>query len=188
MQGLPLDRMLLTRETQADLMDMAGNAMTSTVVCAIMLAGLIAVHEILDDGEESSTNTSDAEAKSLLVPSEVYSLVRSNLQVAEGPLVDHAVLKAKAASSVLCCSCERQTGVQDSIYSCTVCGHTACRSCRGNPTHSYLHVSPLSRQKPSEFIANLKGLVPMKLMLSGLSDLDFETFRSLCPIDDLPQF
>lgn len=85
LQGLPLDRMLLTRETQADLMDMAGNAMTSTVVCAIMLAGLIAVHEILDDGEESSTYTGDAEAKSLLVPSEVYSLVRSNLQVAEGP-------------------------------------------------------------------------------------------------------
>ncbi|CAI7622919.1 unnamed protein product [Penicillium glandicola] len=188
LQGLPLDRMLLTRETQADLMDMAGNAMTSTVVCAIMLAGLIAVHEILDDDEEGSTNPGDAEAKSLLVPSEVYSLVRSNLQIAEAPLVDHAVLKAKAVSSVLCCSCERQTGVQDSIYSCTLCGHTACRSCRGNPTHSYLHVSPLSRQKPSEFIANMKGLVPMKLMLSGLSELDFETFRTLCPIDNLPQF
>lgn len=42
LQGLPLDRMLLTRETQAELMDMAGNAMTSTVVCAVMLAGLIA--------------------------------------------------------------------------------------------------------------------------------------------------
>lgn len=188
LQGLPLDRMLLTRETQADLMDMAGNAMTSTVVCAIMLAGLIAVHEILDDDEEGSTNPGDAEAKSLLVPSEVHSLVRSNLQSAEAPLVDHAVLKAKAASSVLCCSCERQTGVQDSIYSCTLCGHAACRTCRGNPTHSYLHVSPLSRQKPSEFIANMKGLVPMKLMLSGLSDLDFETFKSLYPIDNLPQF
>lgn len=188
LQGLPLDRMLLTRETQADLMDMAGNAMTSTVVCAIMLAGLIAVHEVLDDDEEGSTNPGDAEAKSLLVPSEVHSLVRSNLQIAEAPLVDHSVLKDKAASSVLCCSCERQTGVQDSIYSCTLCGHTACKSCRGNPTHSYLHVSPLSRQKPSEFIANLKGLVPLKLMLSGLSALDFETFRTLYPTDNLPQF
>ena len=125
LQGLPLDRMLLTRETQADLMDMAGNAMTSTVVCAIMLAGLIAVHEILDDGEEFSTNSGEAEAKSLLVPSEAHSLVRSNLQVVQTPLIDHAVLKVKAASSVLCCSCERQTRVQDSIYSCTLCGHTA---------------------------------------------------------------
>ncbi|KAJ5170138.1 C-5 cytosine methyltransferase [Penicillium coprophilum] len=188
LQGLPLDRMLLTRETQADLMDMAGNAMTSTVVCAIMLAGLIAVHEILDDGEEGSTNPGDAEVKSLLVPSEVHSLVRSSLQIAEALLVDHAVLKAKAVSSVLCCSCERQTGVQDSIYSCTLCGHTACKSCRGNPTHSYLHVSPLSRQKPSEFIAKIKGLVPMKLMLSGLSELDFETFKTLYPTNNLPQF
>ncbi|KAF4768752.1 hypothetical protein HAV15_002601 [Penicillium sp. str.  len=74
LQGLPLDRMLLTRETQADLMDMAGNAMTSTVVCAIMLAGLMAVHEILDDDEENLTNPGDTEAKSLLVPSEVHSL------------------------------------------------------------------------------------------------------------------
>ncbi|KAJ9490088.1 hypothetical protein VN97_g3187 [Penicillium thymicola] len=188
LQGLPLDRMLLTRETQADLMDMAGNAMTSTVVCAIMLAGLIAVHEILDDDEGGSTNPGDAEAKSLLVHSEVHSLVRSNFQIAEALLVDHSVLKAKAASSVLCCSCERQTGVRDSIFSCTLCGHTACKSCRGNPTHSYLRVFPLSRQKPSEFIANLKGLVPMKLMLSGLSELDFETFRTLYPIDNLPQF
>ncbi|KAJ5823911.1 C-5 cytosine methyltransferase [Penicillium robsamsonii] len=188
LQGLPLDRMLLTRETQADLMDMAGNAMTSTVVCAIMLAGLITMHETLDDGEGGSTSPGDAEAKSLLVPSEVHSLMGSNLQIAEAPLVDHAVLKAKAVSSVLCCSCERQTGVQDSIYSCTLCGHTACRSCRGNPTHSYLHVSPLSRQKPSEFIANMKGLVPMKLMLSGLSELDFETFKTLYPTDNLPQF
>ncbi|KAJ5262375.1 hypothetical protein N7524_007680 [Penicillium chrysogenum] len=146
LQGLPLDRMLLTRETQADLMDMAGNAMTSTVVCAIMLAGLIAVHEILDDGEESSTNTSDAEAKSLLVPSEVYSLVRSNLQVAEAP------------PRRPCCS-QSQGGEQRSV----------------------LFLRETDR-------ANLKGLVPMKLMLSGLSDLDFETFRSLCPIDDLPQF
>ncbi|OQE39104.1 hypothetical protein PENCOP_c007G07200 [Penicillium coprophilum] len=188
LQGLPLDRMLLTRETQADLMDMAGNAMTSTVVCAIMLAGLIAVHEILDDGEESSTNPGDAETKSLLVPSEVHSLVRSSLQIAEAPLVGHAVLKAKAVSSVLCCSCERQTGVQDSIYSCTLCGHTACKFCRGNPTHSYLHVSPLSRQKPSEFIAHMKGLVPMKLMLSSLSELDFETFQTLYHTNNLPQF
>ncbi|KAI2676555.1 hypothetical protein CBS147355_5657 [Penicillium roqueforti] len=188
LQGLPLDRMLLTRETQADLMDMAGNAMTSTVVCAIMLAGLIAVHEILDDGEEFSTNSGEAEAKSLLVPSEAHSLVRSNLQVVQTPLIDHAVLKVKAASSVLCCSCERQTRVQDSIYSCTLCGHTACKSCRGNPTHSYLHVSPLSRQKPSEFIANLKALVPMKLMLSDLSDLGFEMFRSLYHITNLPRF
>lgn len=179
LQGLPLDRMLLTRETQADLMDMAGNAMSSTVVCAFMLAGLIAVHAILDGNEEISTRSDDTEAKPLLVPNEVYGLVRSNLQIAEAPLIDHSVLKANAASSVLCCSCERQTGVQDAIFKCTLCGHTACRSCHGNPTHSYLHVSHLSRQKPSEFIANLKGLVPMKLMLSGMSGMDFDIFKTL---------
>jgi hypothetical protein len=187
LQGLPLDRMLFTRETQAELMDMAGNAMTSTVVCAVMLASLIAVHQILDIYDEGSTQPDDDEARPLLIPNEDYSLVRSTLQVAETHFVNHDVFKVKAASSVLCCSCERQTGVQDGIHQCTLCGHTACNTCRGNPTHSYSPL-PLSRKEPSEFIANTKRLVPMKLMLFGLSEMDFETLKSLYPTDILPQF
>ncbi|KAG0153373.1 hypothetical protein PDIDSM_5226 [Penicillium digitatum] len=152
LQGLPLDRMILTRETQADLMDLAGNAMTSTVVCAIMLAGLIAVHEILDNGEEGSTNPGDVEAKSLLIPSEVHSLVRSNLQIAEAHLIDHAVLK-----------------IQFIVARCV-------------DTPLADPVVEIPR------IPKMKGLVPMKLMLSGLSALDFETFKSLYPIDNISQF
>ncbi|KAJ5572309.1 C-5 cytosine methyltransferase [Penicillium sp. DV-2018c] len=186
LQGLPLDRMLLTRETQSDLMDMAGNAMTSTVVCAVMLAGLIAVHEILDGDEGASIQSGDAEAP-LLVPNEIYSLVRSTLQSAEVNLVDHSALEAKAARSVVYCLCERQTEVRDSIFRCTLCGHTACRSCHGNPTHAYQNF-PLSRENPTDFIANMKKLVPMKLMLSGLSESIFETFKPLYSTDILSQF
>ncbi|KAJ5146489.1 C-5 cytosine methyltransferase [Penicillium bovifimosum] len=187
LQGLPLDRMLLTRETNADLMDMAGNAMTSTVVCAVMLAGLIAVHKILDNDKAGSIPPGDTQTPRL-VPNEVYGFVRRTLQVADVPPVDQFAMKAKAACSVICCYCERQTGVHDSIFLCTLCGHTACGSCRGNPTHSYRHVSPLSRAKPSEFIEDVKSVVPMKIRLSGLSDSTFETFKPLYSGEILAQF
>jgi hypothetical protein len=177
--------MLLTRETQADLMDMAGNAMTSTVVCAVMLAGLIAAHQILDTNE-ASIEADDTEDNPLLISKE-YSLVRSSLEVASTRPVDHMYLKALAATTVMCCSCERQTGIKNSIFNCTLCGHSACISCYGNPTHSYLRDSR-SRKEPSEFIANIKDLVPMKLTLSGLSEMDFEAFKAFYSDKTLSEF
>ena len=41
MQGLPVDELLLTRETEDQLADLAGNAMSTTVVGACMLAALM---------------------------------------------------------------------------------------------------------------------------------------------------
>lgn len=182
LQGLPLDRMLLTRETQAELMDMAGNAMSSTVVCAIMLASLISLDSILGADVNTVTQLDDDEVRSFLIPNEDYGLVRNTFQAPETPLVNHDVLKADAASTVLRCSCERQTGVRDEIHQCILCAHTACNSCRGNPTHSYLPL-PLLRREPSGFKASIKGLVPARLMLSGLSEADFGIFQSLYPAE-----
>ncbi|KAJ5353028.1 hypothetical protein N7452_002002 [Penicillium brevicompactum] len=187
LQGLPLDRMLLARETQAELMDMAGNAMTSTVVCAVMLASLIAVPSILHSDDESLPQPSVKEAKPLLIPSEAHSLVRTILQTAEARFVNHDDLKANAASTVLRCACERQTGVQYSIFQCVLCGHTACTSCHGNPTHAYSPIS-LPRTEPSEFIAHMTETIPMRLTIFGLSSLDFEPFEPLCPPDIPPGF
>lgn len=101
LQGLPLDRMLLTRETQAELMDMAGNAMSSTVVCAIMLASLIAVYPILGAEFNNVTQLDDDEVKSVLIPSENYSLVRNTLQAPDTAFVNLEVLKSDAASTAV---------------------------------------------------------------------------------------
>ncbi|KAK1021151.1 hypothetical protein LTS16_026707, partial [Friedmanniomyces endolithicus] len=48
LQGLPLSRISFTTETQAELLDFAGNAMTSTVVGSALLAALIVGHELVD--------------------------------------------------------------------------------------------------------------------------------------------
>ncbi|CAG7963452.1 unnamed protein product [Penicillium olsonii] len=183
LQGLPLDRMLMTRETQSELMDMAGNAMTSTAVGAVMLASLIAVYQIFDTGDEVSTNPDDKEVKPLLVPNAQHSLMERELP--DVPNRIDPALKGIAASTVIRCSCERQTIVKDRIYQCTLCGHTACNSCRGNPTHSYSPLS-LSRRQPSDFIANTVGIVPMKLVITNLQLRHFEPLSLLDPIASLP--
>ena len=55
MQGLPVDELLLTRENEDQLADLAGNAMSTTVVGACMLAALVVGHKLLKDGSESRT-------------------------------------------------------------------------------------------------------------------------------------
>jgi hypothetical protein len=42
LQGLPIDRFLLTSETRRDIQGLSGNAVTSTVIGAAMLASLMA--------------------------------------------------------------------------------------------------------------------------------------------------
>jgi hypothetical protein len=52
MQGLPIDELLLTRETEDQLADLAGNAMSTTVVGASILAALVAGMKLLKAGDD----------------------------------------------------------------------------------------------------------------------------------------
>jgi hypothetical protein len=65
MQGLPVDKLLLTRETEDQLADLAGNAMSTTVVGACMLAALIVGKKLLKAGndEESYENKAGDDAQ-----------------------------------------------------------------------------------------------------------------------------
>ena len=55
MQGLPVDKLLLTRETEDQLADLAGNAMSTTVVGACMLAALVIGKKLLKEGDDRDT-------------------------------------------------------------------------------------------------------------------------------------
>ena len=55
MQGLPVDKLLLTRETEDQLADLAGNAMSTTVVGACMLAALVVGKNLLKEGDDDDT-------------------------------------------------------------------------------------------------------------------------------------
>ena len=61
MQGLPIDELLLTRETEDNLRDLAGNAMSSTVVGASVIAALIAGAKHLEPGNGETIETMDVD-------------------------------------------------------------------------------------------------------------------------------
>ena len=55
MQGLPVDELLLTRESEDNLADLAGNAMSTTVVGTCMIAALIQSKNLLRAGDDKRT-------------------------------------------------------------------------------------------------------------------------------------
>jgi len=55
-QGLPIHELLLTRETEDQLADLAGNAMSTTVVGASIFAALVAGMKLLTAGDDVESN------------------------------------------------------------------------------------------------------------------------------------
>jgi hypothetical protein len=55
LQGLPIDRLLLTRESEDHLADLAGNAMSTTVVGTCILAALVSGLGLLRTGSDTET-------------------------------------------------------------------------------------------------------------------------------------
>ncbi|KAJ5605517.1 C-5 cytosine methyltransferase [Penicillium lagena] len=179
LQGLPLDRISLTRESQRELQDLAGNAMSSTCVGVAILAALLVGYNVLERGNDSK-DYHDNVVKASFIPQDGYDTTQTSLEDAQVHTVDHVDLQARATRSARYCTCEKQSTIRKSIVKCGLCNHTACSSCSGNPSHSYEPL-PLSRSEPSGFITYLKDLLPMRLKLTGLSNMAFEKFANYKP-------
>jgi hypothetical protein len=74
MQGLPIDELLLTRESEDNLRDLAGNAMSSTVVGASIVSALIVGMEHLQPGSGECGQEMDIDDESIL------SIIRSDFR------------------------------------------------------------------------------------------------------------
>jgi len=174
MQGLPIDELLLTRETSQQIQDLAGNAMSSTVVGTTMLCALILSMEHLPD------RSPDEDAMALDEPRDTECCI-----VGEDELEDSAMdlsttvslelrdLLTDAERSRRICVCEGRFSVTtNKIRLCTECGFTACDKCGGRPTH----VVPEdrgqinNRLQPLEFESKLKSILSMRLRLTGIDD------------------
>ncbi|KAJ5815684.1 hypothetical protein N7474_007461 [Penicillium riverlandense] len=175
LQGLPLDRISLTRESQRELQDLAGNAMSSTCVGVAILAALLVGYNVLERGNGSMDYSDQDVVKTSIIPQEGYDSTQTSVEDAQVHIVDHVDLQARAASSASYCTCEKQSAVRTSIFRCGLCKHTACSSCSGNPSHSYEPL-PIPRSEPSGFTTYLKDLLPIRLKLTGISIMDFEQF------------
>ena len=67
MQGLPIDELLLTRESEENLKDLAGNAMSSTVVGSAIIAALIVGTKNLEPGTGEVEVKMDIDQESIIL-------------------------------------------------------------------------------------------------------------------------
>ncbi|KAG8161719.1 hypothetical protein KVR01_008706 [Diaporthe batatas] len=157
LQGLPVENFDMSVETQAQLQDLAGNAMTTTVVGGVILAALTAIARVADkegyDWLEHIFHPGDFKPLAEIL----NSFHHDAANVDHGPQIP-LLLKLYAHSVPMNTDSYPQTAVQDildlakrvrrrcpchhilsyssvELYVCTVCGVSHCKSCKGNPEH-----------------------------------------------------
>ncbi|MCJ1434818.1 hypothetical protein MMC27_004188 [Xylographa pallens] len=172
LQGISVDKLHLTSETSAQLQDLAGNAMTSTVVGAAILSALIVAHQAIP----INTSEMDDQATTKLydqLPNDDF--LQSESPIDFGPEQEVAIrdLCQMASLSARRCICEGQDSTTKSeILVCIKCSHAACRKCAGIPKHKYLPSStPNPRIQPNEFSELMKKSLPMRLILTEELDV-----------------
>lgn len=152
LQGMPIENFDMSIETQAQLQDLAGNAMTTTVVGAAILASF---QSVADLGRKSGSSWLPE-----LFPRRGYESVESrdrNSFNAPVPTLDLGDRRAlyKVDLSAHClpretvneilqlarkarrrCVCHHILAYSSmELYECNVCGAGFCKSCKGNPDH-----------------------------------------------------
>ena len=130
LQGLPVDELVISTETQAQLRDLAGNAMTVTVVGAVTLALLLAVCKT-HPGPLTHIKSAQPRAGQLLDALRPEMLTTGR---ASAIATDVGSLLTFSKDMVRLCYCSTRPR---EVFVCNICGTTACSSCRGNPAHDF---------------------------------------------------
>jgi hypothetical protein len=185
MQGLPIDELLLTRETEDQLADLAGNAMSTTVVGACILAALVVSKNLLEPGKKEEKG-SEAKVDNAMdidqSAGDIISIENRILgedQLSQKPL-DLSVtnerplaeLLADAEQSARLCECEGRKDTTDrQVLRCSECGSSCCKKCAGRPEHNFapIDVTKYPRLSASAFDKELKSTLPMCLSLSNVT-------------------
>ncbi|ORY13595.1 hypothetical protein BCR34DRAFT_648635 [Clohesyomyces aquaticus] len=170
LQGMPNHKLLFGRETQKDLQDLAGNAMSSTVIGASLISALIAGVQSFKKMVTKTIPTSATLVETALVTSK--STKSYVLRPEKVPKINMIQLMRDASLSSRLCACEKTDVCKASVKVCEACGHTACSQHAGNPAHVYSNVVAVSdRIPPHEFIQKWRGQFPARLRLSGFPDI-----------------
>ncbi|UZJ52821.1 hypothetical protein CBS101457_002141 [Exobasidium rhododendri] len=182
LQGLPIDELLLTRETNDQLQNLAGNAMSSTVVGTCILSALVIARPDFEARKENADvkmsdetanrvedgrviYTKDGQIGTKMVghaKEELYDITSCE------PISMRDLIEAAVASSQRC-TCEGRSGTTSQIvHRCSSCQQTTCAACKGRPKHN-LFIDDRPRKDPISFARVLKKALPMRLWLQGPS-------------------
>ncbi|KAF8637647.1 hypothetical protein AX17_002715 [Amanita inopinata Kibby_2008] len=199
MQGLPVDKLLLTRETEDQLADLAGNAMSTTVVGTCILAALVTGKSLLKtgddtqsyerkqgDGHQAMNDTMDVDIpqQSVEDPSDIVGenqLVSAPLDLAATSTCSLTDMLIRAEQSARLCSCEgRAEMTTRELFRCQDCGSTFCKKCGGRPEHNPECIDTIAnpRLPPSEFAKQLKSALPMCIAIDHIDKAMLEDLRT----------
>ena len=209
LQGIPADDLLLTRETEKQLRDLAGNAMSTTVVGACSISALVLAFNALRKGDDSSKNEGKQSKSFVRAPITIHdnkneSAVSLTYDLGEYenkplPLEEYSqqnnldksdmslrqLLKEAFSSSRLCMS-ESQFECVENILICTLCGHTSSRICARPPRkfeeHSFVKYSR-TRLNPKQFERKLLHYLPMRIQFCNLNLPNDTAMPDGCPLN-----
>ncbi|KAI5861205.1 hypothetical protein GGS23DRAFT_612184 [Durotheca rogersii] len=159
MQGLPLSRLDFATETQDNLRDLAGNAMTTTVVGAAFISTLIAVDRHY--GSQTDTKADGWIGPFPTITSSFNFGVKAHAPIMGFEWKSVADFSTTSASTTdipslytlhkRCrryCFCNRAAKYSTVDFRrCTVCSTIRCRWCSGNPEHYVEYAS-----RPPDFL------------------------------------
>lgn len=176
LHGLPINKLQLTRETQAMLQDLAGNAMSSTVAGAAIFAALISAFRLLNSGNDCMEIDS---TRVLPRTCESEHLRAYDCDIAVYTPMSVSEAKKHAGNSAQLCLCEGHTMNKPvQMQKCILCGHTSCAKCGGNPTHKYKAIKTQVTEKrmlPLSFEKLVKQSLPMRITVAGITTDDINT-------------
>nr|GAT45746.1 predicted protein [Mycena chlorophos] len=204
MQGLPIDKLLLTRETEDQLADLAGNAMSTTVVGACILAALTTGLGLIKSGNDGRTYESksgieplDEQRDAMDVDTVVAGtqdhvvdedkLAFKSMDLAVTTSTSLVGLIANANKSTRLCDCEGRTDITTrKLVRCQDCGASSCTKCGGRPEHNPVEIDTNANPRllPAEFADQLKSTLPMTLNFNGISE---ELLDALLEDENVPQ-
>ncbi|KAH0366937.1 hypothetical protein KCU65_g4926, partial [Aureobasidium melanogenum] len=170
LQGLPLDKISFTTETERNIQDLAGNAMSTTVVGSAIASVLIAGFKTLPQTSGHQSQTKQAAFESVITSLEGLAIDRSPQATSER--INLHELQADASKSAAMCVCEGQIGLSEApIQICKECGHSSCLTCGVKPSHDYGEPCQIERRRPEAFIQKWRSRVPMVLQFTSTDNL-----------------
>jgi hypothetical protein len=205
LQGIPAEDLLLTKETEKNLKDLAGNAMSTTVVGACMLGALLYGHPAIGTREAEANMSSDMMGPSLvprplaLATGEV-KITRDMANYEKAPLllgaledmtVDsfHKLLREAESSARMCVSEGPDEALPfSSLLRCKLCGFTCSKECASPFPSKYeehdlvsLADSTDTRVSPAAFRTKCLSALPMRVKLHSF---DFASIQKPREVGD----
>ena len=175
LQGLPIDRMLLARESPGELKDLAGNAMSSTVIASALMAALMVATKAFPEQDPAKEEYKGSRRTGHVQRQEELAMKTAYVTHEAEQLKSWSELCDFANSTRIKCHCERRIGTElPQLMECGGCSSLVCSRCHGHPKHiSPLIHCTLLRKESRDFRQFLGKYLPANLVL----DIPLESFE-----------